>query len=366
MIQDKFYMQRALTLAAKAKGRTSPNPMVGAIIVKAGEVIAEGWHERAGQPHAEVVALSIAGENAKDADMYVTLEPCSHQGRTGPCTDAIIKAGIKRIFVAMRDPNPLVSGKGVGKLKNAGINVQEGILEEQAANLNEIFLKWITKKVPFVACKYAMTLDGKIAAQTGDSKWITGEKARERVHLLRDTYDTILIGIGTVLADNPELTCRLPNGRNPVRVILDSRARMPCQSKLLHDEQARTIVATTELAPKESVKRIKSSRAEIIQTKSVNGRVDLHNLLIYLAQNELTSVLVEGGGQVHGAFFKENLVDKVYAFIAPKIIGGKEALAPVGGIGVDKVADAVLLKNINIEQIGEDFLLTGYVKGGGN
>ena len=364
MTQDELYMQRALQIAAQAAGKTFPNPMVGAVIVKNGQVIADGWHEKAGLAHAEAVALAKAGENARGADLYVTLEPCSHQGRTGPCADAIIKAGVKRVYVAIRDPNPLVAGKGIERLKAAGVDVIEGLRKEEALKLNEVFLKWITTNTPFVACKYAMTLDGKIATKTGDSKWITGEAARRQTHVLRNLYAAILVGVGTVIADDPELTCRIAGGSNPVRIVLDSRARIPLNSKLLHDGQARTIVVTTELAPQESLEKLRETKAEVIQTASHNGRVDLKKLLSYLGENELTSVLVEGGGEVHGALFAQGFVDKVYAFIAPKIIGGRDALGPVAGIGKEKMSEAVELVDMEISQIAEDFLLTGYVKKG--
>lgn len=363
MVNHETHMQRALDIAALTRGRTSPNPMVGAVIVKNGNVIAEGWHEKTGCPHAEIIALNKAGEMAHGADIYVTLEPCSHYGRTGPCADALIAAGIKKVFVATRDPNPLVAGQGMGKLKQAGILVEEGLLQAKAIKLNEVFFKWIQNKEPFVVVKYAMTLDGKIASKTGESKWITGEKSRRFVHELRNAYDVILAGVGTVIADDPELTCRIENGRNPVRVILDSKARIPLPSKLLHDGQAKTIVVVTEAAKKESIQKLQqSSKAEILQIPSLNSQVNLKELLKYLGENNLTSVLVEGGGEVNASFFEAGLADKVHVFTAPKIIGGRAAKGPVSGDGFDKMSDAVTLKNIEFQCFDDDIMLTGYVR----
>ncbi|MDR2006241.1 MAG: bifunctional diaminohydroxyphosphoribosylaminopyrimidine deaminase/5-amino-6-(5-phosphoribosylamino)uracil reductase RibD, partial [Acidaminococcales bacterium] len=248
---DETYMRRALEVAALARGRVTPNPMVGAVLVKDNEVVAEGWHEKAGTAHAEIVALDRAGQAAADATLYVTLEPCSHHGRTGPCADALIAAGVKKVFVAVRDPNPLVAGKGIERLKEAGVEIVEGLLAKEAKKLNEIFFKWITTSLPFVAMKYAMSLDGKIAAKTGDSKWISGSLSRETAHDLRNTYDGIMVGVGTVEADDPALTCRLAGGRNPVRIVADSRARISLTARLLRDGLAKTIVAVTDLAPAE-------------------------------------------------------------------------------------------------------------------
>ncbi len=355
-------MRRALEVAAKARGCTSPNPMVGAVLVKNGEIIAEGWHECAGLAHAERVALLAAGENSRGADMYVTLEPCCHNGRTGPCTEAIIAAGIKKVYVAVRDPNPVVNGKGIAMLKNAGIEVEEDLLAEDAQLLNEIFFKWVLENSPFVIAKYAMSLDGKIATVTGDSKWISSEQSRAFTHQLRNDCDAILVGSGTVKIDDPALTCRLPGGKQPVRVIVDSRAGIELTSQLLCDGLARTIVAVTENAPAENIKRIMDTGAEVAVLPSREERVDLSALLKYLGGQNITSVLVEGGATLHASMLSQGLVDKLYVFIAPIIISGKTAPGPVGGIGWEKVADAWQLSDVKMEKIGPDIMVSGYIK----
>ena len=355
-------MKRALEIAAFARGRTSPNPMVGAVIVKAGEMIAEGWHHKAGMPHAEREALTAAGESARGADMYVTLEPCSHYGRTPPCTDAIIEAGIKNVYIAVCDSNPLVAGKGIKKLEDAGIKTYLGLCEKEAIELNEVFFKWINSKMPFVTAKYAMTVDGKIAAKSGDSKWITGEDARLEVHKMRDINDAIMVGVGTVIADDPELTARFIGGQNPVRIVLDSKCRIPSQSRLLHDGAAKTIIVVTELADEDKLKELKkNSKAEILKVPSKNNRVDLKSLMMYLPRIDITSVFVEGGGEIHAAMLEEGLVDKLHVFIAPKIIGGQLAPGPVSGSGIEKMASARQLYDMSLRWTGEDILLTGYL-----
>lgn len=356
-------MREALELARNAEGRTSPNPMVGAIIVREGRIIAAGWHRKAGTPHAEVHALRMAGELAKDATLYVTLEPCSHYGRTGPCAKAVAEAGIKRAVIAMKDPNPLVSGRGIAILEDAGVEVKCGVLEEEAKKLNEVFLKWVPKKMPFVVLKTAMTLDGKIATYTGESQWITSEASRLRVHEYRDIYDSILVGIGTVLRDDPSLTTRLPDrtGKNPVRVIVDSQARTPLTAKVVTDGKARTIIAVTEQAPLDRVNALKKAGVEVI-TAGDGEHVDLRTLMAKLGQMEICSVFVEGGGRINFSLIKEGLVDKVYAFIAPKVIGGSEALTPVEGEGFASLHDAVEFGDIEVEKIDGDILLTAYPK----
>lgn len=360
--QDLDYMRYALTLARRATGRTSPNPMVGSILVKDGRIIGEGCHLCCGTPHAEVHALNQAGEEAQGATIYVTLEPCSHFGRTGPCADAIIRAGIKKAVVAMTDPNPKVAGRGIALLKAAGVEVVEGVLAEEAAQLNEVFIKWVSCRMPFGVLKTAMTLDGKIATATGHSKWITGPTARERVHRLRDTYDTILVGIGTVLADDPELTTRLPEGgRNPVRIVVDSTGRTPLSAKVVNDGQAPTIIAVTPEAPAERIEALKAKGVEIIVVPSDGAGVDLRALFRILAERDYTSVLVEGGAAMNAAALSANLIDKVYAFIAPKIVGGKTAPGPVGGAGIASLADAVRLEEVAMDKVGDDLLVTAYI-----
>lgn len=357
---DEIFMREALRIARNAEGRTSPNPLVGAVVVRDGKIIAEGWHRQAGTPHAEVHALNMAGDLARGATLYVTLEPCSHFGRTPPCAKKIVAAGIKRVVAAMSDPNPKVSGRGFEILRSAGIEVEVGLLESEARQLNENFLKWVTQKLPFVTMKFACSLDGKIATVSGESQWISGEASRKFSHHLRDINDAILVGVGTVLADNPSLTTRLVDGKNPVRVIVDSNARTPLTANVVADKSARTIIATTSNAPTEKISALKSCGVEII-TAGDGERVDLEILLRTLAEREITSVLVEGGGKIHFAMLNAGLVDKVLAFIAPKIIGGSNALTAVEGAGFVKLSDAVTLKNFTAQQLGEDFLLIGYV-----
>ena len=355
---DEIFMREALRIARNAEGRTSPNPLVGAVIVRDGKIIAEGWHRKAGTPHAEIHALNMAGELAKNSTLYVTLEPCSHFGRTPPCAKAIVEAGIKKVFAAMSDPNPKVAGRGFEILKNAGIEVEVGLLEAEARELNEVFIKWVTKNLPFVTLKFACSLDGKIATSSGESQWISGEASRKFSHHLRDINDAILVGVGTVLKDNPSLTTRLVEGKNPVRVIVDSNARTPLDAKVL-DKSARTIIATTSNAPTEKISALKNLGVEIIFAG--DGQVDLKILMHELARREITSVLVEGGGTINFSMLKENLVDKIFAFVAPKIIGGKNSLTAVEGAGFEKLSDAVNLKNFTAQKLGEDFLLGGYV-----
>ncbi len=368
MDQDRHYMQLALELAEKARGRTSPNPMVGAVLVKDGEVVGKGFHVKAGSAHAEVVALTDAGERAKGTTAYVTLEPCCHYGRTGPCTEALLKAGVKKVVVAMKDPNPLVAGQGLAILREAGLEVESGLLEEEAIRLNEVFLKYITTKRPFVVLKAATSLDGKIATANGESKWITGEAAREYGHRLRDTYDAILMGVTTILADDPSLTARLPEGRgrDPIRIILDSQARTPTGAKVLIQESAaHTIVATTEAAPVERRASLLAAGAEVLVIPGAGPGVDLVKLMEILGEKQITSVLIEGGGKVNGSALTAGIVDKVAWFLAPKIIGGDAAPGPVRGAGVAALKDATKLYDVVLEKLGEDTLMTGYTSEGG-
>ena len=360
---DEHMMARAISLARNGMGRTSPNPLVGAVIVRDGRIVAEGWHRKAGTPHAEIHALNMAGELAKGATVYVSLEPCAHYGRTGPCAKALVEAGVSRVVVAMTDPNPKVAGKGIAILQEAGIQVTTGVLEQEARQLNEVFLKWMTTGLPFVALKTAMTLDGKITTATGQSQWITNEASRYETHRLRDVYDGILVGINTALADNPSLTTRLKEyqGRNPVRIVVDSRARLPLTAKLVTDGAARTIVAVTAGAPAERVEALRSAGVEIIVAGS-GAHVDMRSLMEQLGAMKITSVLVEGGGSVNFSILQAGLADRVYAFIAPKLVGGRDALTPVEGDGFQELDHAVELENIQLRQLGSDVLLTGIVK----
>ena len=364
---DEKFMRLALSLAEKARGRTSPNPMVGAVIVRDGEIVGRGYHHKAGTPHAEIHAIADAGEKAIDAVIYVSLEPCSHYGRTGPCTQAIIEAGLSRVAMAMTDPNPEVSGRGKTALEAHGIQVQTGILETEARKLNEAYVKYITTKQPFVILKTAMSLDGKIATASGKSKWITSEESRRIVHQIRDEVDGIMVGIGTVMRDDPSLTTRLPDGRgrDPVRIILDSRGRMPLKSKVLHlDSPARTIIAVTPQASQEKIAQLKK-HAEVLVITEQDGRVDLQALMRELGRMEIMSVLLEGGAEVNASALEAGIVDKVMVFIAPRLIGGAESPGPVGGPGIDELSEAVPLTDISMERVGEDILVTGVPNGRG-
>lgn len=359
-MDDIKFMRRALELAQMAEGDTSPNPMVGAVIVDGnGNIVGEGYHHKAGQPHAEINALAAAGDKANGATVYVTLEPCSHYGRTGPCCEALIKAGVKRVVSAVTDPNPLVAGRGLNRLREAGIEVTEHVCEDEAKKLNEKFFFWIMHKRPFVSLKYAMTLDGRLAAAGGDSKWITGTEARTYAHYLRKTHDAVLVGKNTVLQDDCELTTRMVEGKNPVRIVLDSNASLPLNAKILNGE-AKTIVAVSEATPQEKLDELqKFTTVEVLKLPQRNGHLDLQALLEKLATMEITSVLVEGGSEVHGAFIDAGLAERVYAFIAPKIIGGKNAIGPVGGIGSSDMGKALKLRDVEYKQLGTDFLIIG-------
>jgi len=364
-LDHRTLMARALELAALAKGRTSPNPMVGAVVVKEGRIIAEGYHQKAGTPHAEVIALEQAGPAARDATLYVTLEPCSHYGRTPPCVNKIIAAGVKEAVVAMTDPNPLVNGRGIKMLREAGIKVIVGVLQKEAEKLNEVFIKYITTGRPFVALKWAMTLDGKIATVAGDAKWISNEVSRAYVHTLRDETDAILVGINTVLSDNPSLNTRLPGkkGKDPIRVILDSRLRVPLNSNVVNlDSPAPTIICCAENADKEKISRLEEKGVLVWQLPSSAGLLDLSCLLDRLGAKEVTSLLVEGGGTVIESYLRQRLADKLYCFIAPKIVGGQQAKTPVEGRGVQSMAEAYRLAELNCENMAGDLLVTGYFR----
>ncbi|HBV99519.1 MAG: DeoR faimly transcriptional regulator [Peptococcaceae bacterium BICA1-7] len=362
-MDNSYYMKMALDLAASAMGRTSPNPMVGAVLVKDGKVVGKGYHARAGTPHAEVVALRDAGEAARGSTLYVTLEPCCHHGRTGPCTEAVIEAGVKKVVAAMTDPNPMVAGKGFDRLREAGLEVEAGIMEEDARSLNEVFIKYITTGLPFVVMKAAVSLDGKIATRTGDSQWITGPGAREYGHSLRDRYDAVLVGINTVLADNPSLNTRVPGGgRDPVRVVLDSQARTPPEAKIINSSPgAPVIIITTPGAPAGRLAALEEAGARVEIAPAVSGRVDIKAAFAGLARRGITSILIEGGGVVHASALDSGMVDKVVWFIAPLLIGGLEAPGPLGGEGPEKLAGATALDRVNVSRIGGDILVEGYI-----
>ena len=358
-MNDKEYMRLALKLAIKAIGRTSPNPLVGAVIVKNDRIVGKGYHKRAGKPHAEINALNMAGERARGATLYLNLEPCAHFGRTPPCTKRIISSGIKKVVAAMIDPNPLNCGRGVKELRRAGVKVKTGVLEEEAKRVNESYVKYITTKRPFVILKTAMSLDGKIATRTGDSKWITNERSRKYLHRLRREVDAVLVGIETVLRDDPRLTSRIL-ARNPLRVVVDNRARIPLGAKVLNRE-APTIVATTKFASKRKIEALRKKGARVLVIKDRDEKVDLKELLKRLGKLEIVSLLVEGGGRINASFLENSLVDKVLFFVAPKIIGGEEAITPVEGEGIERIKDAIELRDISIKRLGEDVLVEGYV-----
>ena len=363
--EDIEYMRRAMELAERGVGFTNPNPMVGAVIVKGGKVIGEGWHERCGEWHAERNAFKNCTVPAEGATMYVTLEPCCHYGKTPPCTEAIIEHGIARVVVGMEDPNPLVAGKGIALLREAGIEVVCGVEEEALREQNRVFLKYISTKLPWVAMKTAMTLDGKIATRTGDSKWITGAEARAYVHELRHRFMAIVVGIGTAVADDPLLNCRIEGRgvRQPIRVVVDSNARLSLDSQLVKTAgEYRTIVAHTRFAPEERVKALRETGVEMLLCKEKEGLVDVRNLLELLGQSGIDSILLEGGGSLNYTFLAEGLADELYAFIAPKIVGGMNAKTPVEGAGMEKMADAINLELENVLNIGHDVLLKLKVK----
>lgn len=351
-------MRRALELARRAVGVSSPNPPVGAVLVRNGDVVGEGWTQPPGQAHAEIVALQNAGDRARGATFYVTLEPCSHHGRTPPCTQSIIEAGIAEVHASTLDPNPQVAGRGVTILRDAGIAVHIGDGEDEARELAEPHTKYITTGLPLVTVKFAVSLDGKIATRTGDSKWITGEESRTYVHQLRAASDAIMAGIGAVVADDPQLTARNPDGttrpRQPLRVIIDSRGRTPRDARLL-SEPGSTLVAVAESG-------LEIPGAEVLSIPASDGTVDLKVLIQELGRREITSLFVEGGGTLIGSLFDLRLVDKVVAFVAPVIIGGQSAPSPVGGLGSDRMADALRLSRVRLQQFGDDIAIIGYCK----
>lgn len=354
---DRRYMRRALEIAEKGKGRTRPNPMVGCVIVRDGRVIGEGYHERAGAPHAEVNAVGAAGGDISGATLYVTLEPCCHQGKTPPCSDLIIRHKPARVVIAMRDPNPLVAGGGVAALEDAGIQVVLGPLEPEAQTLNEAFVKFMERKLPFVIAKCGMSLDGKIATRTGDSRWVTGEASRRFVHELRNEVDAILVGSRTVMMDDPSLTTRLDTDtKDPIRVIVDADEYLASDRRVFkQDSTAPTWVAVP-------LGQSFDGADEVIHVPDGPGGIDLSALMRELAAREVMSLLIEGGGTTHASAFAAGIVDKVMFFVAPKIIGGRDAVTAVEGEGADRMADVVQLERMTARSIGEDILIEAYVK----
>ena len=366
--KDLYFMNRALNLASRAKGKTSPNPMVGAVIVKRGKIIAEDYHKKAGEPHAEALALIEAGKKSKDSTLYVTLEPCCHTDkRTPPCTRAIISSGVKKVVIAMQDPNPKVSGKGVAELEKNGIEVISGILEEKARRLNEAYIKFITTKMPFVTLKVAMTLDGKIATPEGESKWITSEKARKIVHHMRGSVDAILTAIGTIKADNPELTVRLGSRakgqvvRNPKRIVIDPNLETPIDYKVFN-VPPETIVVTRSQKSEVIIEKLKTLTDKGVKFIEYDGdRVDLKWLMKRLGEMEITSIMIEGGSSLNAYALQDGIVDKVIFFIAPKIIGGSHSIPAIGGKEFKRLQDAFQIHNMKVRRVGQDLMIEGYI-----
>ncbi len=386
---DVGYMKRALELAENGAGKTNPNPLVGAVIVRDGRIIGEGWHERYGQAHAEVNAVKNAEMNAakaaesdtgdnirvfkagrpaectEGATIYVNLEPCCHFGKTPPCTELLIEKRLKRVVIGTLDPNPLVAGRGAQRLREAGMEVTVGVLEQECRKLNEVFFHYIHKQRPFIVMKAAMSLDGKIAAPSGESKWITEEAARRDVQLLRNRYSAIMTGVETVIRDDPELTCRLEAGRNPMRIILDSSLRIPDGSKVLTDQQRNgTLIACTEGALPEKAARLEALGAKLLHCRSRDGRVDLEDLMEKLGSLSVDSILLEGGATVNDSAFAQGIVDKLILYVAPKIIGGEKSKTIVGGRGIDRLDRAYPLYIESMERVGEDLKITAYPRRG--
>lgn len=361
-MNDYDYMQLALNLAQSADGQTTPNPLVGAVVVKDNQILGMGAHLKAGEPHAEIHALTMAGEKAKGATIYVTLEPCSHHGRTPPCADLIIKKELKRVVIATTDPNPKVAGRGIAKLRNAGIDVEVGLLKAEADQINQIFYHYIKTKKPFVTLKSATSLDGKIATVTGESQWITGEEARRDVHQYRHQHDAILVGVGTVLADNPTLTTRLQlGGKNPTRIILDHKLRTPLDANVVRDGKAETWIITSSSASPEKIANLREAGVKVLQVS--NERIQIGEMLTLLGEHGISSLFVEGGAEVNGSFLLEGAVNQVVTYIAPKLIGGKFAPTAFGGTGIEKIDDVLSLEIKHIEKIGEDIKVISIPKG---
>jgi len=360
---DIKFMREALRQARKGLGRTSPNPVVGAVIVRDGFVIAKAYHKRAGLPHAEPEALTKLGGKAPGDTLYVTLEPCNHHGRTPPCTEAILKSGLKRVVVGMKDPNPDVSGGGCEFLRKNGIEVKTGVLETECRLLNEVFLKYVISKRPFVIAKSAITLDGWTATATGHSKWITNDKSRQFVHRLRDRVDAVMVGIGTVLNDDPRLTTRLGSGRgrDPLRIVVDTHLRTPLNATILnHDSPADTLIALGPGVSSGLLSKFKKKGVSTLVCPTKAGRIDLAGLMDILAERVVTSILVEGGSTVIGSMLRERLIDKFFIFEAPKILGGDDGVPMAAGPGPKKMDRCLGLKDIQVRRFGEDILITGY------
>jgi len=358
----EYFMRLAMKLALKAKGKTSPNPIVGALVVKNNKILGKGYHEKTGLAHAEVIALDEAGKKSKGARLYVTLEPCVHFGRTPPCVDRIIKSGIKEVIIGMIDPNPLNIGRGIKILKQHKIKVKVGFMEDELEKINEEFIKYITKRIPFITVKVAQSLDGRIATKTGDSKWITSDKSRAFAHRIRQNYDAIMVGVNTILRDNPRLNAWFSK-RHPIKIIVDSQLSTPEDADIF-SRSDRVIIVTLPSRPGQETenRKILSQKAKILEVKEKAGQINLKDMMKKLAQLEITNILVEGGGTLIGSLFDEGLIDKILFFVSPKIIGGKEAISSVMGRGVSRIDSAIRLKDVKLRRIGEDFLIEAYIK----
>lgn len=351
-------MKRAIELARKGAGKVNPNPLVGAVIVKDGNIIAEGYHAAYGELHAERHAFSRLKESAKGADMYVTLEPCCHHGKQPPCTNAIIEHGIKNVYVGSNDPNELVAGKGIQELRDAGINVVTEYMKEECDSLNQVFFHYITTKIPYVLMKYAMTLDGKTACDTGESKWVTGEKARNHVQETRNLLTGIMVGVQTVINDNPSLTCRIDGGRNPVRIICDSRLRIPDDCQIIRTAKEIPVIVATVSNDAKRISELEQKGVKIIKTgEDAAGKVNLKELMIKLGEQKIDGILLEGGGTLNNSALSQGIVNHVQAYISPKIFGGSGRYTPVRGSGVDTPDNAYKFTNMHMEMYGEDILL---------
>jgi diaminohydroxyphosphoribosylaminopyrimidine deaminase/5-amino-6-(5-phosphoribosylamino)uracil reductase len=364
--RDKHYMLMALRMAEKGRGRTSPNPLVGAMLVKDDQIIGKGYHKRAGADHAEIMALKEAGEKAKGATLYINLEPCCHQGLTPPCVDRLIEAKLSRVVVAMLDPNPKVKGRGIKLLQEANIKAEVGLLDDKARFQNEVFLKYVTTNLPFIILKIALSMDGKIATKTGDSKWVTSELARLYVHKIRNEVDATCVGIGTIIRDDSRLTTRIEGKRtrDPIRVVIDSLQKVPLKANIFTQKSnATNIIVTTKNAFFKRKHEIEKTGSRVLEVRSRSrNKVDLTHMLQELGKIGITSMMIEGGAEIAASALEEGVVDKVIFFIAPKIVGGKTAPGPVGGTGVAKMSDAIKLKHIRTRNYGEDIMIEGYIE----
>ena len=357
IMNDNEYMSRAIELARKGEGWTSPNPMVGAVIVKDGRIIGEGYHHKYGDLHAERDALRNCTEDPEGAVIYVTLEPCCHHGKQPPCTEALIEAGISKVVMGSGDPNPLVAGQGVKILEDHGIEVVQGVMDKECREINEVFFHFITTGIPFVAMKYAMTMDGKIACYTGDSKWVTGEMSRGHVQTLRNRYRGIMVGVNTVLLDDPMLNCRMEGGRSPVRIICDSHLRTPLDSQIVQTAGEYETIIATAVSDKDRIKELTDKGITVLSLPGPDGKVSTPDLMKELGSRKIDSILLEGGASLNWSVLSGGYVKKVYTYIAPKIFGGEGARSPVAGLGFPSPAEACILQGSRMIRLGEDFLI---------